>query len=154
MKYKIKNRNLFLVDYLYNNEIYSLFIKLLIKNGKITISQKIFYNTINILKKKYKSIKKTLNILDKVIKKCSVKYEFIKKKIGNSLINIPILIKNKLKRYKLGIKLIIKYSKKRKEKNMFNKLANEIIDTYKKNSNTYKRKKEITKILILNKNYI
>ncbi|XBT18650.1 MAG: hypothetical protein ABNO60_00685 [Candidatus Shikimatogenerans sp. Tcar] len=154
MKYKRYN-NLFYYDFLYKNKIFNNFIKILIKNGKKNISQKIFYKMFNIIKKYFKKKKKKIiKIILKIIKKISIKYKFIKKKIGNNIINIPYIINNKIKRYNLGIKLIIFYSKKRKEKNISEKLANEIIDTYKKNSNTYKRKKEINKILKLNKNLI
>ncbi|XBT18154.1 MAG: hypothetical protein ABNO52_00885 [Candidatus Shikimatogenerans sp. Tser] len=154
MKYK-KYNNLFMYDFLYKKKIFNIFIKLLIKNGKRTISQKIFYKMFMILKSYYKVKKKNIfKIIKKVIKKISVKYKFIKKKIGNNIINIPTLINDKIKRYKLGIRSIIFFSKKRKERNIANKLAYEIIDTYKKNSNTYKKKKEINKTLKLNKSFL
>ncbi|XBT18546.1 MAG: hypothetical protein ABNO82_00310 [Candidatus Shikimatogenerans sp. Tder] len=154
MKYK-KYNNLFCNDFLYKNIIFNNFIKILIKNGKKIISQKIFYKMFNIIKNFFKKKKKKIiKIILKVIKKISIKYKFIKKKVGNNIINIPFLINDKIKRYNLGIKLIIFYSKKRKENNISNKLAFEIIDTYKKISNTYKKKIEINKTLKLNKNFI
>ncbi|WXB47374.1 MAG: hypothetical protein V9V01_00105 [Candidatus Shikimatogenerans sp. Tmey] len=154
MKYK-KYNNLFCNDFLYKNQIFNNFIKLLMKNGKKIISQKIFYKMFNIIKKKIKkNNKKTIKFIIEIIKKNSIKYKFIKKKNGSNVINIPYLIEDKFKRYNLGIKLIIFYSKKRKENNISSKLAFEIINTYKKISNTYKKKKEINKLLKLNKNFI
>ncbi|XBT18780.1 MAG: hypothetical protein ABPD24_00475 [Candidatus Shikimatogenerans sp. AspAUS03] len=153
-KYKIISK-VFLSDFKYKNKVISIFINNLIKKGKINISQKTIYKVIDFIKKKNKiSKKKVINYIKKSINNVSPKYRVFKKRLGSSLLDIPNLIFNKYKKIKLGIKNIIKNSKKRKEKNHYKRLSLEIIESFNKKSISYKKKKELDKASKLNKLFI
>ncbi|XCC45282.1 MAG: hypothetical protein ABUS76_00740 [Candidatus Shikimatogenerans sp. Ttur] len=155
MRYK-KFNSLFNVDYKFNNKIFAFFIKKMIKNGKKILAQKIFYKSLKKICKIYNFFKKKqiINFIKKIVKLVVLKYEIKKKKIGNTIINIPFLIKNKNKRYKLGINLILYFSKKNKLNGFSKKLVEELINTYKKKSLSYKKKMEIYKQIKINKSFI
>lgn len=149
-KKKIKKK-IYNPDIKYNSKLVTYFINHIMKNGKKYLAYKIFYTTLNIIKKKFENKKKLpLEILKESIKNISPDVEVKSKKIGGTTYNIPVHVNEKKKKY-LSIKWLIYFSKKRKGKNMSEKLANEIISAYRGIGETIKKKNELHKIAESNK---
>ncbi|MDH3004421.1 MAG: 30S ribosomal protein S7 [Candidatus Shikimatogenerans sp. JK-2022] len=152
---KIKNKKKKLLpDLKYNSKLITYFINNIMKKGKKNIAYKIYYKVLNYINNKFKY--KNLNFLKifkYAIKNASPEVEIKRRKIGGSTYNIPIRISNKRKIF-LSIKWLILNSKKRSEKKMYIKLANEIISTYKGYGNTIKKKNELQKLADSNKAFI
>ncbi|WGH25384.1 MAG: 30S ribosomal protein S7 [Candidatus Shikimatogenerans bostrichidophilus] len=140
-----KNNKQYIPDVKYNSRLVTYFINHIMKKGKKNIAYKIFYKTLDIINDKFKLKNiKPLNILKIAIKNASPEVKIKTRKIGGSTYSIPVKINENQKKY-LSIKWLIVNAKNRKEKNMSEKLANEIISTYNGISNTIKNKHEIHK---------
>nr|BBC77560.1 ribosomal protein S7 [Nitzschia sp. PL1-4] len=138
-------------DSIYNNFLISLFISKILKSGKKVLANNIVYETCSILKKHFKE--DPINIIKEAIKLASPKIELKDKKIRNSIKKIPVEISSYRATY-LALKWIIKYSKKRTEKTMSKRLANEILEIVtKNNSRTIKEKRRFHKIAKSNKSF-
>ncbi|WOX79273.1 30S ribosomal protein S7 [Candidatus Shikimatogenerans bostrichidophilus] len=136
-------------DYKYKSKLVTYFVNNLMKNGKKNLAYKIFYNALNIINNKINDIN-PLIIFKKSLKNIAPKKLIKNKKIGGSNYNIPIEI-NKKKQIYISIKWLILYAKKRKEKTMSNKLANEIIAAYNGLGDAIKKRNNIYKIAESNK---
>ncbi|WOX79410.1 30S ribosomal protein S7 [Candidatus Shikimatogenerans bostrichidophilus] len=147
-KIKFKKRT-YKKDYKYNSKLVTYFVNNLMKNGKKNLAYKIFYNALNIIENKMNDIN-PLIIFKKSLKNIAPKILIKKKKIGGSTYNIPIEI-NKRKKIYLSIKWLIIYAKKRKEKTMYEKLANEIIAAYNGIGDAIKKRNNIYKLAESNK---
>ncbi|WGH27136.1 MAG: 30S ribosomal protein S7 [Candidatus Shikimatogenerans bostrichidophilus] len=155
-KIKLKKTKKYNIEYKYKDKIITYFINILMKNGKKNLAYKIIYKTLKIIEKK--KIKKNnievlpIDILKESLNNISPQVIIKNKKIGGSKYNIPIKINDKKKLF-LSIKWLIFFSKKRKEKNIYNKIANEIILSYNGLGECIKKKNEIHKIAESNKSY-
>lgn len=68
--------------------------------------------------------------------------KLINKRVGGVIYKLPKAITNPKIAISIAIKTLLTYSAKRKEKNFYVKLTNEMIDTLKKKSASYKSKAE------------
>ncbi|MDH3003703.1 MAG: 30S ribosomal protein S7 [Candidatus Shikimatogenerans sp. JK-2022] len=150
-KIKLKKTKKYIKDFKYKSKLVSYFVNILMRNGKKNLAFRIFYKTLNIIKKKNKKKNiKSIKILKKALKNISPKIIIKNKKIGGTTYNIPIKI-NKNKQKYLSIKWLILFSKKKKGNNMSIKLAKEILLAYKGLGESIKKKNEIYKIAEANK---
>ncbi|WOX79142.1 30S ribosomal protein S7 [Candidatus Shikimatogenerans bostrichidophilus] len=147
-KIKFKKR-IYKKDYKYNSKLVTYFVNNLMRDGKKNLAYKIFYNALNIINNKIKDIN-PLIIFKKSLKNIAPKKIIKNKKIGGTNYNIPIEI-NKRKKIYLSIKWLILYAKKRKEKTMSDKLANEIIAAYNGIGEAIKKRNNIYKLAESNK---
>ena len=128
----------------------------LMKSGKKNTSEKILSNTAKKIqkesKKQFKKIIQTVVInsiplfrINTIIKK--------KKKRKKSIKEIPSFIKKNSTKISMGIKFIILSARKYSLK-IANNLKQEILDVSNNEGLTLKRKEELQKKVILNKNYL
>ncbi len=137
-------------DVFYNNTDIEKFINIIMLSGKKTIARNIVYKAFNYIKKKFNKnpIKMFSTALDNVAPMMESK---IKKSSGIKR-NFFVDIK-KYRRKSLSMRWIKKYSKLRKEKFMYLRLAYEIIDASKKKGESVKKRESIHKLYTLKKNY-
>ncbi len=118
---------------------FKIFLGKLIKQGKkkkaFNIVSKVFY----ILKKKFPRIK---FIFFYIIYTLMPILKLINKRVGGVIYKLPKAITNPKIAISVAIKNLLTNSAKRKEKNFYLKLANEMVDTLKKKSASYKAKTE------------
>ncbi|MDH3004817.1 MAG: 30S ribosomal protein S7 [Candidatus Shikimatogenerans sp. JK-2022] len=146
-----KNIKIYLPDIKYKSKIITYMSNLIMRKGKKLLALKILDKALKIIKIKFTKVNiKPLKILKIAIKNASPEMEIKNRKIGGSSYNIPIRLNEKKKMF-LAIRSLIINSKKRKNKSMAEKLANEIISTYKGIGETIKKKQEINKVAESNK---
>nr|QVX31447.1 ribosomal protein S7 [Lophophytum leandri] len=122
-------------DPIFNNELINILIKLIIKNGKNSLSYKITYGIMN--KIKNKTIINPIYILYQVIYIIEP-YITFKSKYSKYLLNnnkyiykIPVEIKS-IKRKKFSIRRLLKLSKKYSNKNIILKFSFYLFNFFKK----------------------
>jgi small subunit ribosomal protein S7 len=135
-------------DLKYNHFLVTLLINKILKKGKKNIARKIVYDAFNFIKLNFNL--NPIYVFEKAIRNISPKIILKKKIISGSIMKIPFLL-NKYHSINLSLKWIVENSKKRLEKNMYLKLANEIIDSSKNFGLSLKKKEEIYKLAEFNK---
>ncbi len=114
-----------LPDPLYNSVDIAKFINRLMKKGKKSIAQNIFYSTMEKVGEKTKS--KPIEVFEKALSNVTPLIEVKARRIGGSTYQVPIEVKPD-RGQALGSCWIIESARKRSGKSMVEKLTNEIVD--------------------------
>jgi len=133
----------------YDNTLVAKFINHLMKDGKKSVAQKIFYNAFDIIKKASKD-KDPLEVFDEAIKNTSPLVEVKTRRIGGAHYQVPREVKGE-RRVTLAIRWIIQAAKTKKGKPMAQKLAEELIDASKNTGLAVKKKEDTHRIAEANK---
>ncbi len=137
-------------DYLYNSKLVSKFINILMVNGKKSIAENILYISLNILSKRKKNNDK-LFLLENAINNVKPIVEVKSRRVGGTTYQIPIEVRPS-RGYTLAIRWIIISAKKRsKNKSMFLKLSDELLDAIDKKGFAIKKRDEVHRIAESNK---
>lgn len=146
--FKKKNNN---PDPIYKSKVVNFIINKITIDGKKSIAQKIFYKTIDEMEKKLNE--EPINIIKKIINNITPTIESKTKRIGGSVVSIPIQI-NSSRGLSIALSFLIKYIRKKSGKNTKLKLKNELIDAYNNTGNCVKKKDEIHRLAEANKAFI
>jgi len=138
-----------LPDPLYNDLVVAKFINNIMSKGKKSLAEKIFYTSIEKIKKSTKS-EDGLEIFKKAISNVSPMLEVKSKRIGGATYQVPVEVAQKRK-IALAMRWIIGYAKARKGNNMSDRLAAEIVAAYKNEGSSVKKKEDTHKMAEANK---
>ncbi len=149
MRRKRKIKKNITPDPKYNSTLAGKFINHLMKDGKKSVAQRIFYNSLSIIEKTNKD-KDALEVFDQAIKNVSPFVEVKTRRIGGAHYQVPREVKGERKTT-LAIRWVIQAARSKKGKPMADKLAEELIDAAKNQGAAIKKKQETHKIADANK---
>lgn len=132
----------------YGSELAAKFINNLMKSGKKSIAQNIFYNAFDMVVKEIK--KDSIEILEQAIRNASPMLEVKSRRVGGANYQVPYEVKGRRKEA-LAIRWIIDASRKKKGKSMKEKLAQELIDAFNNTGEAVKKKEQTHKIAEANR---
>lgn len=135
-------------DFKYNNLLVNILINKILKDGKKNLAKRIIYKAFDIIELKLK--KNPILIFEKAVRNISPRVQLTNRLIEGVNQKIPKIL-NIYSSTKLAIRWISEFAKKRSEKGIYIKLANEILDAYQGFGNSIKRRDEIHKIAESNK---
>ncbi len=135
-------------DPIYNDLQVTKFVNYIMKAGKKNIAEKIFYGSIKIIESKQKE--NGIDVFKKAIENASPVLEVKSKRIGGATYQVPMEVSSHRK-LALAMRWIIGYSKSRKGKNMSERLASELLDAYKNEGQSIKKKEDTHKMAEENK---
>ena len=138
-----------LPDPLYNDLLVAKFINNIMNGGKKSLAEKIFYTSIEKIKKSTKS-DDGLEVFKKAINNVCPMLEVKSKRIGGATYQVPIEVSQKRK-IALAMRWIIGYAKARKGNNMSDRLAAEIVAAFKNEGSSVKKKEDTHKMAEANK---
>ncbi|MCB0794015.1 MAG: 30S ribosomal protein S7 [Flavobacteriales bacterium] len=124
------------------------FVNSLMEDGKKSKAFRIFYDAIDIVGEK--SGEDGLELWRKAVSNVTPQVEVRSRRVGGANFQIPQAVRDDRKR-SLAIKWLIGYSRKRNEKSMAQRLANEIMAAAKEEGAAYKKKEETHKMAEANK---
>ena len=149
-KTKAKKRPL-LPDPKFNDQLVTRFVNNLMFDGKKSIAFKIFYDALDIVEaKKGDNEKSSLEIWKDALTNVMPHVEVRSRRIGGANFQIPMPIRADRK-ISMAMKWLISYSKKRNDKSMALKLANEIVAASREEGAAYKKKSDTHKMAEANK---
>ena len=137
-----------LPDFVYNSKVITKVINQVMLDGKKAIAEGIVYNAFDIIKEKLgvepdKYFMQALENLKPLL-------ETKARRVGGSNYQVPIEI-TPARQQTLAIRWLVTYARKRNEKSMEEKLANEIMDAYNSTGGAYKKKDDTHKMAESNK---
>lgn len=132
----------------FQSELVSKFVNNMMLQGKKSTAYSIFYDALDIVEKKTQlnGLETFTNALNNVMPVVEVR----SRRVGGATFQIPTEVRPK-RRQSMGMKLLVAYARKRGEKNMSERLANEIIAASRNEGAAVKRKDEIHKMAEANK---
>lgn len=137
-----------LPDPKYNSKLVSKFVNVILKDGKKSTAEKIFYNALDIIKKKTGS--DPLKVFKTAMENVKPLVEVKPRRVGGATYQVPVEIKPQ-RRTALAIRWMIKYSRGRSEKTMQEKLAGELLDAFNNTGSSIKKKEDTHKMAEANK---
>jgi len=135
-------------DSKFGDKIVQKFINKLMYNGKKSVSERIFYRSLDIINEKTKD--DGLKIFRQAIDNVKPVLEVKARRIGGSNYQVPIEVRTDRKLY-LAIRWIIEYARARNEKSMEESLALEILDAANNKGSSIKKKEDTFRMAEANK---
>ena len=150
-KSQAKKKSL-LPDPKFNDTLVTRFVNMIMLDGKKSLSYKIFYDALDILSEKLdKDIEKTpLEVWKDALSNVMPHVEVRSRRVGGATFQIPMQIRPDRK-VSLAMKWLINVSRKRNDKSMALKLANEILAAFKEEGAAVKKRVDTHKMAEANK---
>ena len=136
-------------DPVYNDLIVAKFVNNLMKKGKKSVAEKIFYDSLSLMNKKEKS-DNALELFKKALKNAAPMVEVKSRRIGGATYQVPIDIPEN-RRMALSMRWLISFARSRKGSSMVDKLAAELIAASKNEGSAIKKKEDTHKMADANK---
>ena len=137
-----------LPDFVYNSKVVTKVINQVMLDGKKAIAEGIVYGAFDIIKEKL-SVEPDKYFLQ-ALENLKPLLETKARRVGGSNYQVPIEI-SPARQQTLAIRWLVDYARKRNEKSMEEKLANEIIDAYNSTGGAFKKKDDTHKMAESNK---
>ena len=127
------------------------FVNNLMLQGKKSKALKIFYDAIDIVGEKNKEAEEApLDIWRKAVSNVTPQVEVRARRVGGANFQIPTPVRDDRKR-SLGVKWLINAARKRNERSMAQRLANEIMAAAREEGAAFKKKEETHRMAEANK---
>ena len=149
MRRRRPDKRIILPDPIYNDIVVAKFVNYIMRGGKKSIAEKIFYSSLDIIKEKSKN-NEPLEIFKKALENVAPIVEVKSKRIGGATYQVPMEVSQN-RRFALAMRWILSFSRSRKGKTMANRLASELIAASNKDGSAYKKKEDTHKMAEANK---
>lgn len=148
MRRKIKTRKELMPDLIYNSVLATKFINRLMRDGKKSVAQKVFYSALNEIKNS--KIENPFAAFETALKNVTPAVEVRSRRIGGANYQVPREVRTERKNT-LAIRWIVEAARAKKGKPMSKKLAEELILASKNEGGAVKKKENIHKMAEANK---
>ena len=137
-----------LADPVYKNKVVTKLINNIMLDGKKGIAQKIVYGAFEEIAEK--SGKDAVEVFEEAMNNIMPQLEVKARRIGGATYQVPIEVRPD-RRQALALRWLTLYSRKRGEKTMKERLANEILDASNNTGSAVKKKEDMHKMAEANK---
>ena len=137
-----------LADPVYNNKVVTKLINNVMLDGKKGVAQRIVYGAFDLIAEK--TGKDALEVFEEAMNNIMPSLEVKARRIGGSTYQVPIEVRPD-RRQALALRWLVMFSRKRGEKTMKERLANELLDAANNTGSAVKRKEDMHKMADANK---
>jgi small subunit ribosomal protein S7 len=139
-----------LPDAQFNSVVVTKFINNIMLDGKKTVAEKIVYGAIEKLDNKAEEGQKGIDLFFQAIENIKPLLEVKSRRVGGATYQVPMEVRPQ-RQQTLAIRWLITFARKRNERNMADRLANELLDAANERGNTFKKKEDTHKMAEANK---
>lgn len=137
-----------LADPIYNSKTLTKLINNIMLDGKKGVAQRICYDAFDIIKEK--TGRDPLEVFEEALNNIMPVLEVKARRVGGATYQVPIEVKAD-RRQTLGLRWLTLYARKRGEKTMKERLANELLDALNGAGATFKKKEDTHKMADANR---
>ena len=148
MRRRRPERREILPDPIFSDLVVAKFVNNLMLDGKKSIAEKLFYNSLDIIKQREK--KDGLDVFKKALDNVSPLVEVKSKRIGGATYQVPTEVRER-RRAALAMRWLIQYARARKGQTMADRLAAEFISASKGEGGSFKKKEDTHRMAEANK---
>lgn len=135
-------------DPIYNSKVVTKFINGIMLDGKKSVAETVMYSAMKIAEEK--TGKKGIEVFDEAIENVKPLMEVKSRRVGGATYQVPIEVRP-VRQQALAIRWIIDAARKRNERTMAARLANELIEASEKRGAAFKKKEDTYKMAEANK---
>ena len=137
-----------MADPIYNSKVITKFINAVMLDGKKSIAQKIMYGAVANLDARGEE--SGIELFEKAIENVKPLLEVKSRRVGGATYQVPIEVRP-VRRQTLALRWLIEMSRKRNERTMVDRLANELFEAANERGNSFKKKEDMHKMAEANK---
>ena len=141
-------KRVILPDPLYHNEEVAKFINVLMLEGKKAVAERILYGAFDQIKSK--SGRDPIEVFQTALANARPMVEVKSRRVGGANYQVPVEVRP-VRRTALGMRWLREAAKKRSEKSMAQRLANELLEASENRGGAVKRRDEIHRMAEANK---
>jgi small subunit ribosomal protein S7 len=135
---RVEKREL-LPDPRYGSVLATAFVNNLMRQGKKSVAEAIFYGAMNIMEDR--TSKEALETFQRAVENVKPVVEVRSRRVGGATYQVPIEVRSG-RRQALAIRWLINAAKGRIDKTMAERLANELMDAARRDGSAYKRRED------------
>jgi small subunit ribosomal protein S7 len=137
-----------LPDPMFKSILATKFINSLMKRGKKSVAEGIFYSALDEIDKKMDE--SGYDVFEKALRNIEPLLEVRSRRVGGSTYQVPVEVRP-IRRQALAIRWVLQYARSRNDRNMSQKLVNELIAAYNKEGGAFKKKEDVHRMAEANK---
>jgi small subunit ribosomal protein S7 len=137
-----------LPDPKHKDKVVTKFINKLMWDGKKSVAEKAFYQSLDILEKK--SGEEGIKVFKQALENSKPMIEVRSRRVGGSNYQVPVEVRAE-RRVALAMRWLINSARKRNEKSISNRLAGELFDAFKNVGTAVKKKEDVHKMADANR---
>ncbi|MGB0948266.1 MAG: 30S ribosomal protein S7 [Pseudoalteromonas marina] len=138
-----------LPDPKFHNELLAKFINILMVDGKKSTAEKIVYGALDILSTK-ESDKDQIELFETALENIRPQVEVKSRRVGGSTYQVPVEVRP-VRRNALAMRWLVEAARKRGEKSMAQRLANEMLDASDSKGSAVKKREDVHRMAEANK---
>ncbi|GAA9403390.1 30S ribosomal protein S7 [Helicobacter pylori] len=135
-------------DPVYGNKVVTKFINKMMYDGKKSVAEKIIYKAFNKIEEK--SGEKGIEVFEKALERVRPLVEVRSRRVGGATYQVPVEVRAS-RQQSLSIRWILEATRKRNERMMVDRLANELMDVASDKGAAFKKKEDVHKMAEANK---
>ncbi|WQS74264.1 30S ribosomal protein S7 [Helicobacter pylori] len=135
-------------DPVYGNRVVTKFINKMMFDGKKSVAEKIIYKAFNKIEEK--SGEKGIEVFEKALERVRPLVEVRSRRVGGATYQVPVEVRAS-RQQSLSIRWILEATRKRNERMMVDRLANELMDAASDKGAAFKKKEDVHKMAEANK---
>ena len=132
----------------YKSTTLSKFVNFMMFDGKKATAEKIIYTAFELIKTKTRE--DPIKIFNEAVNNIRPNLEVRSRRVGGATYQVPVEVKTS-RSQTLALRWLLDASRKRKNKNMSDRLFNELMDAYQKKGNAIKKREETHRMAESNK---
>jgi len=135
-------------DPLYGDTLVTQFVNCMMRSGKKSVAERLFYGAMDIIEKKINQ--KGIEVFHKAISNAKPLVEVKSRRVGGATYQVPVEVRTE-RRNALAIRWMISYARARSEKSFTERLAAELIAASKNEGSTIKKREDTHRMAEANK---
>jgi small subunit ribosomal protein S7 len=135
-------------DAKYNSKLVAKFVASIMRDGKKSVAESIFYSAFDTIEQKAKS--EPLKVFEQALDNVRPMIEVKSRRVGGSTYQVPTEIRPS-RRTALAMRWVINFARNRSERGFANKLAGELLDAANQRGGAVKKKEDTHKMAEANK---
>lgn len=137
-----------MADPIYNSKVITKFVNAIMLDGKKSVAEKILYGAIDNLDKRGEE--KGFDLFEKAVENVKPLLEVRSRRVGGATYQVPVEVRA-VRRQTLALRWLIDASRKRNERTMVERLANELFEAANERGTSFKKKEDVHRMAEANK---
>ena len=137
-----------MADPIYNSKVITKFVNAIMLDGKKSVAEKILYGAIDNLDKRGEE--KGFDLFEKAVENVKPLLELRSRRVGGATYQVPVEVRA-VRRQTLALRWLIDASRKRNERTMVERLANELFEAANERGSSFKKKEDVHRMAEANK---
>ena len=137
-----------MADPIYNSKVITKFVNTVMQDGKKSTAEKIMYGAIANLDARGEE--KGIDLFEKAVENVKPLLEVRSRRVGGATYQVPVEVRA-VRRQTLALRWLVEYARKRNERTMVERLANELFDAANERGSSFKKKEDMHRMAEANK---